>query len=268
MKNDIIAIGGIRDRRYHYPKGFIDKRTGKPKTGFMKTSQGARLFVERNLKEITKGKVQFENLTPREKQVYKALTSDRAVNTFKYDGKNYYDPTGIIRNTLNKTKIPQGTKDLSNFLSKKQFRNLFEIPFKSPQAQKNEKLNTTLFEFVKGDKQQKYRSNKGNLLDVSSLLKKFEKKGYAISVDGQSGRDAVLFLKKFEEQQLQKFLDKYKKGDKIKVEILHNVKINPETKEIRIDTDETDVFEYYPQGKPEENIPDKKVRQKIKKVKK
>ena len=33
MKKDIIAIGGIRDRRYHYPKGFIDKRTGKPKTG-------------------------------------------------------------------------------------------------------------------------------------------------------------------------------------------------------------------------------------------
>ena len=45
-------------------------------------------------------------------------------------------------------------------------------------------------------------------------------------------------------------------------------RLNPETKEIRIDTDETDVFEYYPQGKPEENIPDKKVRQKIKKVKK
>jgi hypothetical protein len=45
MKKDIIAIGGIRDRRYHYPKGFIDKRTGKPKTGFMKTEKGARLFV-------------------------------------------------------------------------------------------------------------------------------------------------------------------------------------------------------------------------------
>lgn len=265
---DIIAIGGIRDRRYHYPKGFIDKRTGKPKTGFMKTSQGAKLYVQTNLKQITKGNVKFDNLTPREKQVYKGLTSDRAVNTFKYDGKNYYDPTGIIRNTIDKTNIPKGTKDLSNFLSKKQFRNLFEIPFKSPLAQKNEKLNTTFFEFTKGDKLQKFRSNKGNLLDVSSLLKKFEKKGYAISVDGQSGRDAVLFLKKFEEQQLQRFLDKYKKGDKIKVEILHNVKINPETKEIRIDTDETDVFEYYPQGKPEEKIPDRVVKQKIKKLKK
>ena len=64
------------------------------------------------------------------------------------------------------------------------------------------------------------------------------------------------------------FLDKYKKGDKIKVEILHNVKINPESKEIRIDTDETDVFEYYPQGKPEENMPDRVVKQKTKKAKK
>lgn len=233
----------------------------------MKTTKGAKLYIETNLKQITKGDVKFENLTPREKQVYKALTSDRAVNTFKFDGKNYYDPTGIIRNTIDKTKIPKGTKDLSNFLSKDQFKNLFEIPFKSPLAKKNERFNTTFFEFQKGDKLQKFRSNKGNLLDVSSLLKKYEKKGYAISVDGQSGRDAVLFLKKYEEQQLQKFLDKYKTGDKIKVEILHKVKINPETKEIYIDTDETKVFEYYPQGKPEENIPDRIVEQKIKKKK-
>ena len=268
MNDDIIAIGGIRDRRYHYPKGFIDKRTGKPKTGFMPTAKGARLYVERNLKEITKGNVKFENLTPREKQVYKALTSDRAVNTFKFDGKNYYDPTGIIRNTLNNTNLPKNIKDLTNFLSKKQFKKLFEIPFKSPTAQRNEKLNTTLFEFVKGDKLQKYRSNRGNLLDVSSLLKKFEKQGYAISVDGKSGRDAVLFLKKWEEQQLQQFFAKHKKGERIKVEVLHNVKINPESKEIFIDTDETDVYEYYPQGKPEENVPDKVVKQKVKKVKK
>lgn len=245
---DIIAIGGIRDRRYHYPKGFIDKRTGKPKTGFMKTTKGARLFVETNLKEITKGKIEFENLTPREKQVYKALTSDRAVNTFKYDGKNYYDPTGVIRNTLNKTSIPQGTKDLSNFLTKDQFQNLFKA---FTPANKIDKLNVSFFEFNKGAKKERYRSNRGDLLDVASQLKKLEKQGYAISVDGRSGKEALLYLKKWENQavddQIKKSKLDYQNGDPVKVEVLHKVQIDPFSKEIYINTQDTKVHEYYPQ---------------------
>ena len=246
---DIIAIGGIRDRRYHYPKGFIDKRTGKPKTGFMKTSQGAKLYVQTNLKQITKGNVQFENLTPREKQVYKALTSDRAVNTFKYDGKKYYDPTGIIRNLLNNnSNIPQGTKDLSNFLTKKQFENLFET---YEPAFKIDKLNVSLFKFNKDAQKEKYRSNRGNLLDVSSQLKKLEKEGYSITVDGQSGRDALIYLKEWENKAVDKLIEKskqnYKSGDPIKVEVLHKVQINSLSKEVFINTEDTKVTEYYPQ---------------------
>lgn len=249
MNDKIIAIGGIRNRRYHYPKGYIDPKTKKPKTGFMTSTKGARLYVQTNLKDISKGIIDYDNLTTREKQVYKALTSDRNVNTFKYDNKKFYDPTGIVRNTLNRANIPSDVKDLTNYLSKTAFEKLFQIPFESPSAKKNEKLNVTSFEFVKGDKLQKYRTNKGNLLDVSSQLKKFEKQGYAISVDGQSGRDAILFLKKWEERELQKFLDQHKTGEKVKVEILHNVKINPFSKEIVINTNDSNVFEYYPQGK-------------------
>lgn len=248
MKEQIIAIGGIRDRRYHYPKGFIDKRTGKPKTGFMKTSKGARLFVESNLKEITKGNIQFENLTPREKQVYKALTSDRAVNTFKFGNQKYYDPTGVIRNTLNKTSIPQGTKDLTNFLTKDQFQTLFK-PF-TP-ANKIDKFNTSFFEFNKGAKKERYRSNRGDLLDVASQLKKLEKQGYVISVDGKSGKDALIYLKKWEneavDEQIKKSKLDYQNGDPVKVEVLHKVQIDPLTKEIYINTRDTKVHEYYPQ---------------------
>ena len=248
MKEDIIAIGGIRDRRYHYPKGFIDKRTGKPKTGFMKTAKGARLFVETNLKEITKGNVKFENLTPREKQVYKGLTNDRAVNTFKFNDQKYYDPTGVIRNTLDKTSLPKDVKDLTNFLTKDQFKTLFK-PF-TP-ANQIDKFNTSLFEFNKGAKKERFRSNRGDLLDVSSQLKKLEKQGYLISVDGKSGRDAMLFLKKWEneavEKQLEKSRIKYENGDPVKVQVLHKINIDPLSKEIYINTKDTKVDEFYPQ---------------------
>lgn len=249
MKNDIIAIGGIRDRRYHYPKGFIDKRTGKPKTGFMKTSQGARLFVQSNLKEITKGNVKFENLTPREKQVYKALTSDRAVNTYKFDGKKYYDPTGVIRNTLNQIKtLPENVTDLTNFLTKENFNNLFQA---FTPAKQIDKFNTTLFNFKEGAKKEKYRTNRGDLLDVSSQLKKLEKQGYAISVDGKSGKEAILYLKKWENEavdnQLKKSKLNYQSGDSVKVEVLHKIQIDPLNKEVYINTNETNVHEYYPQ---------------------
>lgn len=248
MKKEVIAIGGIRDRRYHYPKGYIDKRTGKPKTGFMKTSKGARLFVETNLKDITKGKIQFENLTPREKQVYKGLTSDKAVNTFLYDGKKYYDPTGVIRNTLDKTSIPKGTKDLTNFLSKENFKTLFKA---FTPANKIDKLNVSFFEFNKGAKKERYRSNRGDLLDVASQLKKLEKQGYAISVDGKSGKEALLYLKKWEndavDKQIEKSKQEYKNGDPVKVEVLHKVQIDPFSKEIYINTRDTKVHEYYPQ---------------------
>ena len=44
------------DRLYHYPKGYIDKRTKKPKTGFMSPHLGARLYVEKNLNKIKKFK--------------------------------------------------------------------------------------------------------------------------------------------------------------------------------------------------------------------
>jgi hypothetical protein len=249
MKNDIIAIGGIRDRRYHYPKGFIDKRTKKPKTGFMKTAQGARLFVESNLKQITNGDVKFENLTPREKQVYKALTSDRAVNTYKFDGKKYYDPTGVIRNTLNQIKtLPENITDLTNFLTKENFNNLFQS---FTPANKIDKFNTSILQFNKGAKKERYRTNRGDLLDVSSQLKKLEKQGYAITVDGQSGRDAIIFLKKWENEAVDnKIKDSrldYQTGDPIKVQVLHKINIDPLSKEIFINTNETKVIEYYPQ---------------------
>jgi hypothetical protein len=214
----------------------------------MKTAQGARLFVETNLKEITKGNIKFENLTPREKQVYKGLTSDRALNTYKFQGEKYYDPTGVIRNTLNRTSIPEGTKDLSNFLTKDQFKNLFKA---FTPANKIDKFNTSFFEFNKGAKKERYRSNRGDLLDVASQLKKLEKQGYVISVDGKSGKDALIYLKKWENQavddQIKKSKLDYKNGDPVKVEVLHKVNIDPFSKEIFINTQDTKVHEYYPQ---------------------
>jgi hypothetical protein len=262
---DIVLIGAIRDRRYHYPKGFIDKRTGKKKTGFMPTSKGARLFVKSNLDNISKGEIKYDTLTPREKQVYKALTSDKYTNTFQFEGQKYYDPTGVIRNTLNKTSLPKNVKDLTNFLTKDQFKTLFKA---FTPANKLDKLNTSLFEFNKGAKQERFRTNRGDLLDVSSQLKKLEKKGYLISVDGKSGRDAILYLKQWENQaledQLEKSRIKYENGDPVKVQILHKVNIDPFSKEIHINTKQTQVNEFYPQELLDK-IRDKKEKSKNKK---
>lgn len=235
----------IQDRKYNYPKGFVDKRTGKAKRGFMPATKGAKIFVKGNFDDIRRGNIPFDSLTQREKSVYRYLVSDRNQNTFNFEGKRFYDPSGLIRQRLNQIPRLKDVTNLTNVLSKNQFESLFNV-FNSPTKTK-ENLNTTLFEFTKGDKRGKYRTNTGNLLDIITNLKKLERQGYEISIDDIKGKAGIIQLKDFESDKIEKFLDKAKPGEQVKVELIYKVDINPFTKQVRINTNETQVFEFYAQ---------------------
>jgi len=235
----------IQDRKYHYPKGFIDSRTKKKKTGFMPASKGAKIFVKGNFDDIRKGNIPYDSLTTREKSVYRALVSDRNQNTFYFEGRRYFDPTGVIKSQLDKVPRLRDTKNLTNILSKQQFENLFNTNLAPAKSREN--LNVSFFEFNKGDKINKHRSNKGNLLDVISSLKKLEKQGFKIDVDGFEGKSGIVQLKDYEAFEIQKFIDKHKSDEPIKVEMLYKMNINPVNKTVSINTNDTQIFEYYQQ---------------------
>jgi hypothetical protein len=238
------------DRRYHYPKGYIDKKTGRSKTGFMPASKGAQNFVKGNLQDIKRGNIPFDSLTARERKVFKSLTSDRKENTFSYEGKKYYDPTGVIRTILDRNPATRSQNKLDNLISKQTFLDTFNqnrIPVKSI-----DKLNSTLFDFKKGDEKQRkdilvntkrYQSNYGNLLDIIKNLKRLERNGFKINVDNQTGKQAIEELAKFETKKLTEQLKKYNKGDKVKFEIQYNVQVNPFTKQININTKDSTINE-------------------------
>ena len=236
----------IQDRKYNYPKGFIDKRTGKAKRGFMPPEKGAKVFVKGNFDDIRRGNIPYDSLTSREKSVYRYMVSDRNQNTFNFEGKRYYDPSGLIRQRLNQIPRLKDVNNLTNVLSKKQFENLFNV-FASPTKPK-ENLNTTLFEFTKGEKKGKYRTNTGNLLDIITNLKKLERQGYEINIDNVKGKAGIIQLKDFESFKIEQFLEKAKPGEQVKVELIYKVDINPFTKKVKRNTDETQVFEFYAQN--------------------
>lgn len=235
-----------QDRRYHYPKGYIDKRTRRAKTGFMPPDKGAKIFVKGNFDEIKKGNIPFTSLTDREKKIFKGLVSDRNQNTFYFEGKRYYDPTGSVRFRLNQVPRLKDQKKLDNLLTKQMFDTFFNTNYQPMKAKEN--LNVSLFQFKAGDKKNlHYRSNKGNMLDVIKNLKNYERAGYEIDVDGFKGKSGIIQLKDFEQEAIRKALEGKEFGDGVKFEILYDLKINPKTKKIYIDTDKTKIFEFYQQ---------------------
>ena len=228
-----------KDRKYNYPKGYIDKRTGKAKKGFMDPKQGARIFVKGNLDEIRKGNIPLESLTRREKAVYRGLTSNTAQNTYYYKGKQYYDPTGAVRAELNQDPTTAGQRNLTNLLTQQDFEDIFN-KFIAP-GKKLDFFNVTQKEIVDG-KKLPYRTKGATNLDLSSRLAKMMRRGYEIMVDGKKGKDALEALRSFEMQSIDKALEGRKNGN---VQIFYKgAKINPKTKKIEIDTSEADVVDF------------------------
>jgi len=220
-----------RDRKYNYPKGFT--KYGKAKTGFMPSAQGAKLFVEANLEKIKKGQIPFESLTTREKRVYRGKTSNTLANTFTFKDKRYYDPTGVLRKTLDNIPALKGKRNLTNLLPESNFKNLFNQQINPTKGKIKEKdrskwleFSSSLYDFNKGEKKQFYRDESGSLMDIVTKLRKARKQGREVRVidtDGsiKTGVLAIDRMREFEADKLKQYVDKAKPGQNIQLQIIY-----------------------------------------------
>ena len=244
-----------KDRKYNYPKGFT--KYGKAKTGFMPSAQGARTFVTNNFDKIKSGLIPFDSLTQREKRVYRGKNNLVFENLYTFRGKSYYDPTRTLRLQLdNDTDIPKGTRDLTNYFKFEDFKERFDVILNPTKYADGS--NSTLFDFVKGDKKEFYRDQLGTLLDIVTKLIKVRRSGRNIRViesyyfdkDTQkpkplpapdtykgkitlkefTGTEAIDAMRKFESRKLEDFQKGAKDGEKIQLQIVYlSTNYNPFT---------------------------------------
>lgn len=220
-----------KDRKYNYPKGFT--KYGKAKTGFMPAAQGAKVFVEQNLEKIKKGQIPYDSLTTREKRVYRGKTSNTLANTFTFKDKRYYDPTGVLRKTLDNIPALKGKRNLTNLLPENNFKDLFNQQINPTKGKIKEKdrskwleFSSSLYDFNKGEKKQFYRDESGSLMDIVTKLQKARKQGREVRVidtDGsiKTGVLAIDRMREFEAEKLKQFVDKAKPGQNIQLQIIY-----------------------------------------------
>jgi len=220
-----------KDRKYNYPKGFT--KYGKTKTGFMPAAQGAKVFVEANLEKIQKGQIPYDSLTTREKRVYRGKTSNTFSNTFTFKDKRYYDPTGVLRKTLDNIPALKGKRNLTNLLPESNFKDLFNQQINPTKGKIKEKdrskwleFSSSLYDFNKGEKKQFYRDESGSLMDIVTKLQKARKQGREVRVidtDGsiKTGVLAIDRMREFEAEKLKQFVDKAKPGQNIQLQIIY-----------------------------------------------
>lgn len=229
-----------KDRRYQYPKGYIDKRTGKAKTGFMPAKKGARVYVKGNLEAIKRGDIPYQSLTTREKQVFKGFTNPSQKNTFFYNKERIYDPSGTLREILDSNPITQGRKKLDNLITPDFAKNILQKQLPS-RAEKVDTWNLSQKRFKEG-KKIPYVTRQGDNLDVIARLNRFLKKGYTIKAGGKEGKKALEELRKFESREIEKKLKDKKSGN---VQIWYqDISFNPENNEIIIDIDNFEVQDF------------------------
>ena len=219
------------DRKYNYPKGYTER--GKKKTGFMNSKLGAKLFVEANLEKIKKGALPFDSLTTREKRIYRGKQSNTFANTFQFNNKNFYDPTGVLRKALDNIPNLKGKRNLTNLLPEKDFKEFFNQRINPTKGKINDKerskwleFSSSLYDFNKGEKKQFYRDQSGSMMDIVSKLNKSRKQGREIRVidtDGsiKTGVDAIERMRSFEAEKVKEFTDKAKEGQNIQLQIIY-----------------------------------------------
>jgi hypothetical protein len=219
------------DRKYNYPKGYTER--GKKKTGFAPSKLGAKLFVEANLDKIKKGTLPFDSLTTREKRIFRGKQSNTFANTFQFNKKNFYDPTGVLRKTLDNIPALKGKRNLTNLLPESNFKDLFNQQINPTKGKIKEKdrskwleFSSSLYDFNKGEKKQFYRDESGSLMDIVTKLQKARKQGREVRVidtDGsiKTGVLAIDRMREFEAEKLKQYVDKAKPGQNIQLQIIY-----------------------------------------------
>jgi len=206
----------------------------------MPTKKGARVYVKGNLEAIKSGDIPYQSLTTREKQVFRGLTNPSQQNTFYFQGERTYDPSGTVRKILDANPITRGRQKLDNLITPDMAKTIFKSQLPS-QAQKIDNWNVSQ-KIFKGGKKLKYITRQGDNLDVIARLNRFLKQGYKIKVNDQEGKSALEFLRKFENRAIQEKLKDRKSGN---VQVWYqDIKFNPDTKEISLDTKKTEVIDF------------------------
>jgi hypothetical protein len=257
-----------KDRKYNYPKGFT--KYGKPKTGFMPASQGAKVFVTNNFDKIKSGAIPFDSLTQREKRVYRGKNNPTFENLYTYQGKTYYDPTRTLRKSLDNDPALKGKRDLTNFLNIDQFKGFFDKSLNPTKYADGS--NSSFYDFIKDSKKEFYRDQSGTLLDVVTRLNKVKKSGRNIRViesyyfnkktkqlepmpppadyEGKinvtlkefTGTEAIEAMRNFESRKLLEVINKTKEGQQIQLQIVYlSTDYNPFTNTVTYNLNEVQV---------------------------
>jgi len=224
-----------KKKKYNYPKGYIDKKTGRAKRGFMPTKKGAQIYVKGNVDNIKAGNIPYESLTKQEKAIYRSLVSPVRQNTFYYKGKQLYDPTGYLRQVIDSFPATKGRNNLNNLIDPKFWKTLTEGEIRP--AQKMDLFNISQKRIQQG-KKQNYYTREGTNLDIISRLNRYVQKGYNVEVNGKKGKQAIEELRKFEANEIQKKLQESgEKNGNIQI-FYQDVSFNPADKSIKIKADE------------------------------
>lgn len=229
-----IGQTNINPRRNRYPKGYIDPRSGKSKGGqFVSKADQDRLFIKDNLRNIARGIIDYKSLSTREKKIYQAQVTRPWENTFYFKGKRFYDYTGTLKDLV--FPVTNGDRNLTNYFTE---RDLMELIKDNVRFQKNDPFRQSWYESEQGQDLKFYRTKTDGTIKLIEKLKKMQKAGYTINVDGQYGSQAIQRLKDFEKevQEENNIQNRIKNQQPVTLRIDYDIQINPFKKIINVDT--------------------------------
>jgi hypothetical protein len=168
-------------------------------------------------------------LLPGKKEFIEVKQSNTFANTYQFNDKRFYDPTGILRKLLDEIPNLKGKRNLTNLLPEKDFKEFFDqrINPVPPKAKKGEitkkdrdkwlQFSSSVYDFNKGDNKQFYRDESGSLMDIVTKLQKSRKQGREIRIidtDGsiKTGVDAIERMRSFEAEKVKSLKIKPKKA--------------------------------------------------------
>lgn len=208
------------------------------------TKDRYRREILRDFEKIKSSPDLYSSLSTRKKLIYKAYEKKPWENTYRLEGKQFYDYGGVFTNLVEKRLKPdfpelEKTRNLDKVFNTPQYRELLKT-FLAKQT-KTEFLPTwkpqdfsTSLSVQKGGKLQTYKIADGTALDFANQLKQLQKRGFKIDVDGQGGRDALRLIQQFERARKDKLGKNLAPGQK--VVIRHQLQIDPFKKKVIVKT--------------------------------
>ena len=208
------------------------------------TKDRYRREILRDFDKIKSSPELYDSLSTRKKLIYKAYEKKPWENTYRLEGKQFYDYGGAFSNLVNKRlkdDFPelQQTRNLDKVFNTPQLRDIIKtVLSKQTKTEflptwKSQDFTTSLA-VQKGGKLQTYKVGDGTALDFTRQLEELKKRGFKVDVDGKGGRDALRLIQEYERGKKDKLGKNLAPGQK--VVIRHQLQIDPFKKKVIVST--------------------------------